>query len=96
MIKFDENPAAFALISGSVKYPGLNGRVEFYDTFGGTVVAVYTNRFYPEEVIGRTVIIHGGVDDFHTQPSGNSGEMIACGQIVPWKKADNEMVKENQ
>ena len=63
---------------------------------GAAWMAVYTNRFYPEEVIGRTVIIHGGVDDFHTQPLGNSGEMIACGQIVPWKKTDNEMEKENQ
>lgn len=158
MIEFDEKPAAFALISGSVKYPGLKGRVDFYDTFGGTVVVaavygitdtqgnasqkfhgfhihegktctgtekepfanadghynpqdmihpdhagdlpallscngiawtmVYTNRFYPEEVIGRTVIIHEGPDDFRTQPSGNSGEMLACGRIVPWEKQE--------
>lgn len=42
----------------------------------------YTNRFYPEDVIGRTVIIHELPDDFKTQPSGDAGEMIACGQII--------------
>lgn len=44
--------------------------------------AVYTDRFYPEDVVGRTVIIHGMADDFHTQPSGDSGMKIACGEIV--------------
>lgn len=41
----------------------------------------YTNRFLPEEVVGRTLIIHGMPDDFTTQPSGNSGIKIACGEI---------------
>lgn len=40
-----------------------------------------TNRFTPDEIVGRTVIIHLNPDDFTTQPSGNSGEMIACGVI---------------
>lgn len=43
--------------------------------------AVYTDRFYPEDVIGRTVVIHDMADDFHTQPSGDSGKKIACGEI---------------
>lgn len=40
-----------------------------------------TDRFSVNEVIGRTVIIHGHPDDFTTQPSGNSGTKIACGVI---------------
>ncbi|BDZ83738.1 hypothetical protein Lac2_18720 [Claveliimonas bilis] len=32
--------------------------------------------------MGKTVVIHDMPDDFRTQPSGNSGEKIACGQIV--------------
>lgn len=44
-------------------------------------MAVYTNRFQPMQVKGYPVIIHSAPDDFHTQPSGNSGEKIACGII---------------
>lgn len=40
-----------------------------------------TDRFKVDDVIGRTVIIHDKPDDFTTQPSGNSGEKIACGII---------------
>lgn len=45
--------------------------------------AVLTGRFTVEEVLGRTAIIHLGPDDFHTQPPGNAGDMIACGVIEP-------------
>lgn len=45
---------------------------------------VYTGRFYPEDVIGRTIVIHEMPDDFHTQPSGDSGMKIACGKIQGW------------
>ncbi|MFW5629422.1 MAG: superoxide dismutase family protein [Acetivibrio ethanolgignens] len=31
--------------------------------------------------MGKTVILHDMPDDFRTQPSGNSGEKIACGEI---------------
>lgn len=41
----------------------------------------FTDRFTVKEVVGRTVIVHSQADDFHTQPSGNSGSMIACGVI---------------
>ena len=41
----------------------------------------YTGRFYPEDIIGRTVVIHDMPDDFHSQPAGDSGEKIACGVI---------------
>jgi len=48
---------------------------------GRAWLAVYTDRFRPVEVIGRTMIIHRGSDDFKTQPSGDAGAMIACGVI---------------
>ena len=48
----------------------------------GTAFQVFlTDGFEVSEVIGRTVIIHSAADDFTTQPSGNSGEKIACGEI---------------
>lgn len=40
-----------------------------------------TDRFSIPELIGKTVIIHSNPDDFTTQPSGNSGNKIACGTI---------------
>lgn len=40
-----------------------------------------SNRFNVCEIIGNTVIIHLHPDDFHSQPAGNSGVKIACGEI---------------
>ena len=48
---------------------------------GYALSVFYTDRFYPEEIIGRTVVIHDKPDDFKTQPSGDSGKKIACGVI---------------
>ena len=39
------------------------------------------DTFNVEEVIGRTVVIHDKRDDFKTQPAGDSGNKIACGEI---------------
>ena len=48
---------------------------------GEAVLTFMTDRFTPEEIVGRTIVIHRAADDFHSQPSGNSGEKIACGVI---------------
>lgn len=44
--------------------------------------AVLTNRFSPEDIMGRSVIIHRDADDMRTQPAGASGERVACGIIT--------------
>lgn len=44
--------------------------------------ACLSNRFTVDEIYGRTIIIHSQPDDFITQPSGNSGIKIACGEIM--------------
>lgn len=49
---------------------------------GFAYMQVLTNRFTIEEIIGRSVIIHDGVDDFTTQPAGNAGNRIVCGEIM--------------
>ncbi len=49
---------------------------------GFAYMSVLTNRFTVSEIIGKVVIIHGGKDDFSTQPSGNAGTKIACGKII--------------
>ena len=144
-------PVATAELKGISKYPTVRGTVNFYDTYGGTILVLQiegipdeitkdssgflgfhiheghccsgnaqnpfddagghfnpdccphpehagdmppllancgyalqvfmTNNYSVDEIIGRTVIIHAEPDDFTTQPSGNAGEMIACGEI---------------
>jgi len=40
-----------------------------------------TTRFRVCDVVGRAVIIHGGRDDYTSQPGGDAGPRIACGII---------------
>ena len=47
---------------------------------------IYTGRFYPMDVVGRTIVLHEMPDDFKTQPSGDSGMKIACGEIKAWEQ----------
>ena len=49
---------------------------------GYAFMAFVTDRFTIDEIIGKTVVIHSAPDDFTSQPSGNSGNKIACGVIV--------------
>ncbi|MBQ9045067.1 MAG: superoxide dismutase family protein [Oscillospiraceae bacterium] len=48
---------------------------------GRAFMEVVTDRFRVSDVIGKTAVIHGGADDFRSQPSGKAGEKIACGEI---------------
>ena len=41
----------------------------------------YDKRFTIPEIIGRSVIIHEKPDDFTSQPAGNAGKKIGCGEI---------------
>lgn len=55
--------------------------VPLFGNNGYAFSAFFTDRFSVNDIIGKTVIIHSMPDDFTTQPSGNSGEKIACGEI---------------
>lgn len=35
----------------------------------------------PNGIVGRGVVVHGGADDFESQPSGAAGPRVACGAI---------------
>lgn len=50
---------------------------------GKAYMMAWTDRFCVKDIIGRTVVIHGEPDDFHSQPAGNAGEKIGCGEICP-------------
>ena len=34
-----------------------------------------------KNLLGKAIIVHGGMDDYKTQPTGNSGNRIGCGVI---------------
>lgn len=53
-----------------------------FSNHGYGYMVVYTDRFKPADVVGRTVILHENPDDFRSQPSGDSGRRIACGVIL--------------
>lgn len=48
---------------------------------GYAYMSVLINKFKIKDILGRVIIIHDSPDDFTTQPSGNSGNKIACGKI---------------
>lgn len=48
---------------------------------GNAFLAFLTDRFSVSDVIGKTVVIHAEPDDFISQPAGNTGMKIACGEI---------------
>lgn len=36
----------------------------------------------PDTIVGRSIIVHTGADDYVTQPTGNAGGRLACGVIA--------------
>lgn len=57
------------------------------DNNGHATMSVTTDRWSITDkavnnVIGLGIIVHGGTDDYKTQPTGNSGPRVGCGVIV--------------
>jgi Cu-Zn family superoxide dismutase len=48
---------------------------------GDTKMRFFTDKFYPKDVIGRSVVIHESPDDYRTEPAGDSGKKLACAVI---------------
>ncbi|MCX7772658.1 MAG: superoxide dismutase family protein [Clostridia bacterium] len=48
---------------------------------GYAFMVVFTDKFTPDQVVNRSVVIHQNPDDYRSQPAGNSGKRIACGVI---------------
>lgn len=53
-----------------------------FSNHGYAYMSVLTDRFTVKEIIGKVIIIHNQADDFTSQPSGNAGVKIACGEIL--------------
>lgn len=52
----------------------------------------FTDRFCVHEILRKTVVIHSRPDDFTSQPAGNAGEKIACGEIEPFGRYSHSPV----
>ncbi|MGN1318806.1 MAG: superoxide dismutase family protein [Lachnospirales bacterium] len=64
------------------KHPYHSGDMPpLFSNNGFAYMTFLTDRFRVDDIIGRVVIVHEKADDFTTQPSGNSGNKIACGKI---------------
>lgn len=48
---------------------------------GYAFLAFYDTFLSLNNIVGRSIILHDNRDDFTTQPSGDSGNKIACGVI---------------
>jgi Cu-Zn family superoxide dismutase len=48
---------------------------------GYSKMCFFTGAFKPDQVVGKSVVIHQNPDDYRTQPAGNSGKRLACGVI---------------
>lgn len=51
---------------------------------GRAQMCFFTDKFMVADILGRSAMIHENPDDYRTQPAGNSGKRIACGEIKPW------------
>lgn len=65
--------------SGDIGNISLDGK-------GHAEISVTTDRWSAisgdvKNIIGRGIIVHGGTDDYITQPTGNSGSRVGCGVI---------------
>ena len=71
---------------GNNKHPNHLGDLpSIYSSSGEVHQEIETNRFTLDDILGKTIIIHSQRDDFTSQPSGDAGDKIACGEIRKMK-----------
>jgi Cu-Zn family superoxide dismutase len=70
------------------------GNIEISDNGRGSLRLILQNSFYDIEsiggwsaILGKSLVLHEGEDDLRTNPSGKSGNRIACGIIKEFNKS---------
>ncbi|MDD2627973.1 MAG: superoxide dismutase family protein [Clostridia bacterium] len=64
------------------KHPQHTGDLPMiYSNNGYAYMEFYTDRYEAKDILNNTIIVHENMDDLKTEPAGNSGERIACGEI---------------
>lgn len=48
---------------------------------GNAWMMFFTDKFYVEDALNKSIIIHESPDDYRSQPAGNAGKRLACGII---------------
>ena len=48
---------------------------------GYAKMCFFTDKFTPDEAIGKAIILHESPDDYRSQPAGSAGRRLACGVI---------------
>ena len=73
------NPAATPHHRGDI--PNLKANNEGKADVNAKIEGVTLGDKGPNDLVGRAVVVHEKIDDYQTQPSGNSGDRISCGVI---------------
>lgn len=78
-------------MSSTNRHVGDFGNLEVDENGNGTYRAFLSTpkgkKFSWDSFVGKSVIVHASADDLKTQPSGNSGDRVACGVIEKVVKA---------
>lgn len=76
---FNPNDNQHGAPDSSNRHMGDMGNIE---VTGNSATVDYTDDVIElSQIIGRAVIVHAGEDDLTSQPSGDSGNRVACGVI---------------
>lgn len=73
------NPSAAPHHRGDI--PNLRANNEGKADVNARVEGVTLGDKGPNDIVGRAIIVHEKLDDYQTQPAGNSGDRMSCGVI---------------